>query len=170
MKNAADDPIVTSTTLARQYSHEDVEAILKRAVTLRESYDRAQLEALAVELNISPRELAIAESEWLAERDRKARAAFIAERQHTAWGRLGWWSGVGALIILAFISRIAPFVQFSRYAAIPYILLLILLIVWLLNTYLERGGDRFDISFEKWLIQQKARRERDERRKALLSD
>lgn len=170
MANLSDEPTTTTrNTLARHYSHEDVEAILKRAVTLRESYDRAQLEALAVELNVSPRELAIAESEWLAERDRKARSAFMGERQQGAWSRLLWWSGFGGLIILAFISRIAPFVLFSRYAAIPYIVLLVVLILLLIQTYVQRGGDAFDIAFEKWLVKQKERRARDERRKELLS-
>jgi hypothetical protein len=169
MNKPTDEPTLPQSTLARQYSHEDVEAILKRAVTLRETYDRAQLEALAVELNVSPRELAIAESEWLAERDRKARSTFMAERQQGAWSWLLWWSGFGGLIILAFISRVAPFVLFSRYAAIPYIVLLVLLVILLILTYVQRGGDMFDVAFEKWLVKQKERRVRDERRKELLS-
>ncbi len=169
MNKPSDEPTLTQSKLARQYSHEDVEAILKRAVTLRETYDRAQLEALAVELNVSPRELAIAESEWLAERDRTARDRFMAERQQGAWGRLLWWSGFGGLIILAFISRIAAFVQFSRIAAIPYIVLLIVFVILLILTYVQRGGDFFDDAFEKWLVKQKERRARDERRKELLS-
>jgi hypothetical protein len=169
MNKPADDSPITQNKLTRQYSHEDVEAILKRAVTLREIYDRTQLESLAAELNVSPRDLAIAESEWLAERDRKARSAFMAERQHGAWSWLGWWSGFGLLIILAFISRIAPFVLFSRYAAIPYIVLLVVLVILLIQTYVQRGGDAFDGAFEKWLIKQKERRARDERRKELLS-
>jgi len=168
MNKSSDTPI-TNTRLARQYSSEDVEAILKRAVTLGETYTRDQLEALATELNVSPRDLAIAESAWLVERDRKARADFMAERQHGAWSWLLWWSGFGGLIILAFISRVAPFVLFSRYAAIPYIVLLIVLVVLLLITYVQRGGDAFDSAFEKWLIKQKERKIRDERRKELLS-
>lgn len=166
MTHSSDEP---TTTLARQYSDEDVEAILKRAVTLRESYNRDQLETLAAELNVSPRELAIAESQWLAERDKQARTAFMAERQQGAWSRLFWWSGVGLLIILAFISRVAIFVQFSRFAAIPYIVALVVLIVLLIQTYAQRGGDAFDIAYEKWLVKQKERRIREERRKELLS-
>jgi cobalamin synthase len=169
MTHFSDEPTLTQDTLARRYSDEDVEAILKKAVTLRETYNREQLATLAAELNVSARELAIAESLWLAERDKQARSAFMGERQQSAWTRMAWWAGVGLLIILAFISRVALFVQFSRFAAIPYIVVLVVLIVLLIQTYAQRSGDGFDIAYEKWLVKQKERRARDERRKELLS-
>jgi hypothetical protein len=162
-------PPVPTTQPTRQYSADDVEAILKRAVSLNDTYSRADLEALAVELNVSARELAIAEADWLAQRDKQARAEFMGERQQAALTRIFWWTGFGGLIILAFLSRVPFFVLFSRYAAIPYIIILVVLIAFLVHTYVERGGDRFDLSFEKWLVKQKERRQRAERRRELLS-
>lgn len=166
---STEDPTGTRNSISRHYSADDAEEILKRAVTVRESFSREQLEALASELNVPARDLAVAESEWLAERDRKARADFMAERQQAAWSRLGWWTAAGVLIILAFISRILFFMRFAQFAAIPYVIVFIALLALLVLAYVQRGGDAFDIAFEKWLIKQKERRAREERRKELLS-
>lgn len=159
----------TAAPLRREYSQEDVEAILKRAVSVRENFNRGQLESMATELNISPQELAIAEEQWLAERDREARGAFVRERLLGAWSRVGWWLLAGVALILAFLSRVSVLVLFSRNSAIPYFIILAILLLFALVISFQRNGDWFDTAYERWLRQQQKRKERAAARRDLLS-
>ena len=167
----SENPIIkpNSVSVRREYSQEDVEAILKRAVSVRENFNRGQLESMATELNVSPQELAIAEEQWLAERDRDARRAFVGERVRGAWSRVGWWVLAGIGVLLAFLSRISFLLLFSRYAVVPYFIILALLFLFALFVTFQRDGDRFDTAYENWLIKQKERKERAAARRDLLS-
>lgn len=131
-----------------RYRSDQVQQILQRALTLQQEHtvSREQLTEMATELGISPEHLALAEQEWLAQRqEEQERQAFNAVRRSRFRSHL-----VPFLAVNTFLGLINSLTGVNHFWAVYPLLgwgLGLFFHGW--NAY-RTEGEGYDRRFQRW--------------------
>ncbi|MGB0384037.1 MAG: hypothetical protein ACPGWR_04355 [Ardenticatenaceae bacterium] len=166
-----EEAIEAKAPLRRLYSEEDVRAILERAVGAKgNTFTREDLEEMAEELGVSPKQLEAAEESWVVERlDKDEREAFITYRRQQA---IKGVVGVVTSGIIAYLAYFSDFLFFPILATIAGFLIFFValgVISDLYDAYFSTEGEEFEDEYDLWLEERnKLRLRAEERRQKML--